>query len=289
MPQKQPQLFISELFPSEDLRAFCRETGAGLETILFSMNMLLDGEEELLASFREQWPEFAGATCSSAAWPDVNAAGSAVTGTNSAGNTVAGANAAEISCLSVHGPFLNMDPSTWDPGIWEVTMRRFLQSYACAWAAGATRVVYQSGFYPNANYLEGWAERAAAFFADMLAICDKAGRPEDLFGISVQPDPKLFSLDGAELSDAGGLAGAAGMDAAEEQPECSAPDGEAGETVCGEGAAPLQKHCAKDGSAGDAGPEAEAGKTAGRQPHALCENDRKRRRADRLEQKRRGN
>jgi len=70
--------------------------------------------------------------------------------------------------LTVHGPFLDMNPATWDGELRRVTMRRFHQAFSAARALGAQKLVLHTGFMPRANTIEGWAPRVADFFAEFL-------------------------------------------------------------------------------------------------------------------------
>ena len=71
--------------------------------------------------------------------------------------------------LTVHGPFLDLNPATWDREARRVTALRFHQAYAAARALGAQKLVLHTGFMPRANILEGWAPRIADFFGEFMA------------------------------------------------------------------------------------------------------------------------
>ena len=70
--------------------------------------------------------------------------------------------------LAVHGPFLDLNPATWDSELRRVTMMRFHQAWSAARALGAGKLVLHTGFMPRANILEGWAPRVADFFGEFL-------------------------------------------------------------------------------------------------------------------------
>lgn len=77
----------------------------------------------------------------------------------------------EFNCpLTVHGPFLDLNPATWDSALRRVTMARFHQAHRVAKLVGAQRLVLHTGFFPRSNILEGWAPRAADFFAEFLEL-----------------------------------------------------------------------------------------------------------------------
>lgn len=70
--------------------------------------------------------------------------------------------------LTVHGPYLDLNPATWDSELRRVTMLRFHQACAAARALGAEKLILHTGFMPRANIIEGWAPRVADFFCEFL-------------------------------------------------------------------------------------------------------------------------
>ena len=71
--------------------------------------------------------------------------------------------------LTVHGPFLDLNPATWDSELRPVTALRFHQAWSAALALGAEKLILHTGFMPRANIIEGWAPRMADFFGEFLA------------------------------------------------------------------------------------------------------------------------
>ena len=71
--------------------------------------------------------------------------------------------------LTVHGPFLDLNPATWDSEARRVTALRFHQAWSAARALGAEKLVLHTGFMPRANVIEGWAPRVADFFGEFMA------------------------------------------------------------------------------------------------------------------------
>ena len=127
-------LFISQLLPYDGMRRVCAATGAGIELIDLSMADNLDDLEQTIRRIRREVDAFDRP-------PEV----------------------------TVHGPFLDLNPSTWDSLIERSTERRFAQAYDAAQALGAKKIVFHTGFYPHANFIQGWAEREAAFFSRFMA------------------------------------------------------------------------------------------------------------------------
>lgn len=71
--------------------------------------------------------------------------------------------------LTVHGPFLDLNPAAWDSEARRVTALRFHQAWSAARALGAEKLVLHTGFMPRANVVEGWAPRVADFFGEFMA------------------------------------------------------------------------------------------------------------------------
>lgn len=70
--------------------------------------------------------------------------------------------------LAVHGPFLDLNPATWDSALRRVTMLRFHQAWSAARALRADKLILHTGFMPRANILEGWAPRVSDFFSEFM-------------------------------------------------------------------------------------------------------------------------
>lgn len=74
--------------------------------------------------------------------------------------------------FSVHGPFLDLNPASFDGLIREATMKRFRQAYQAADELKADRIVFHSGFNPQTAFEEGWSEQAAEFWKEFLEPLD---------------------------------------------------------------------------------------------------------------------
>lgn len=125
-------IYISHLLPDEEMQEVIAQTGAGVESIEFSISENLDSLSAHIASYKKRLA-FMGA-----------------------------------DRLTLHGPFLDLNPMTYDSGIARVTKLRFAQAYEAARELGAEKIVYHSGLYPDAYLLIGWAERMADFFGEFL-------------------------------------------------------------------------------------------------------------------------
>lgn len=132
-------IYISELLPREELRAVMDSTGAGLELIRFSVAVNLDDFDCQLREAEKLVKELGGPS------------------------------------LTLHGPFLDLNPASYDSLVQEAVFRRFQEAYRAAAALGAEKIIFHSGRIPATVYLEGWARRMADFFERFLE--GKSGIP----------------------------------------------------------------------------------------------------------------
>ena len=70
--------------------------------------------------------------------------------------------------LILHGPFLDLNPMTFDSRIRKVTYDRYAQAYDAAVRLNAEKIVYHTCLYPEVYLLTGWADRVAEFYQDFL-------------------------------------------------------------------------------------------------------------------------
>ncbi len=125
-------IYISHLLPDEEMKEIIEQTGAGIESIEFSVAENLDRFSETLTAYKKRL-QFMGA-----------------------------------KEITMHGPFLDLNPAAYDREIRKVTFRRFSQCYQAAQELGAKKIVYHSCMYPEVYFAEGWAERIRDFFCEFL-------------------------------------------------------------------------------------------------------------------------
>ncbi len=130
-------IYISDLLPEEDLAALLSMPGTGLESIQFSIGDNLDHLQETLKKEKQR--------LSALGHPP----------------------------LTLHGPFLDLNPMSYDSRIQRATGLRFAQAWEAARELGATKIIYHSGMIPSIYYLEGWAQRMADFWNQFLE--DRSG------------------------------------------------------------------------------------------------------------------
>ena len=125
-------IYISHLLPDEEMREVIEKTGAGVESIEFSIAENLDRLEDSISSYKKRIRNMGAEN------------------------------------LILHGPFLDLNPMTFDREIGRVTRFRYEQAYRAAEELGAEKIVYHSCLCPDAYLLTGWAERTAEFYREFL-------------------------------------------------------------------------------------------------------------------------
>lgn len=132
MKEKENRIYISHLLPDEEMKEVTEQTGAGIESIDFSISENLDRLSESISSYKKRL-QFIG-----------------------------------TRDLTIHGPFLDLNPMTFDKEIRKISMMRYAQSYEAARELGAKKIVFHTCLHPDAYLLIGWAERMADFFLEFL-------------------------------------------------------------------------------------------------------------------------
>lgn len=125
-------IYASDIIYPCDLKKLISETELGIESIEFSISDHLDHLQEKIREYKVKMVRDG------------------------------------IKELTLHGPFLDLNPAAYDSQIQKVTMRRFSETYEAACQVGAKKIIYHTGFIPSVYYLEGWAERMAEFMNHFL-------------------------------------------------------------------------------------------------------------------------
>ena len=135
-------IYISHLLPDEEMQELLKSSELGVESIEFSISENLDHLDKTIETYKERLIKM--------------------------GNPP----------LTLHGPFLDLIPATFDSMIRRVTMERFEQCYQVGKLLGAKKIVYHSGMIPAVYYRQGWANQVSRFFNDFLR--DKDGLEIDV-------------------------------------------------------------------------------------------------------------
>lgn len=145
-------IWISHLLEAEEMKNLLGQIDAGVESIAFSIAENLDHLEQTLQEYAVSLEQ--------------------------------------MGCrrLTLHGPFLDLNPAAFDERIVQVTMERYEQVYTAAEKLGAEKVIFHSGFLPSVYFLEGWPERMAAFYNRFLE--GKSDRIQVLMENVLDPYPE---------------------------------------------------------------------------------------------------
>lgn len=125
-------LYVSHLIPDEELKRIVNTYQVGVESIDFSISDNLDHLERTIELYQEKLEKM--------------------------GNPP----------LTLHGPFLDINPAAYDSMVREATMTRFTQCYQAGLELGADKIVFHSGMNPYVYYPEFWAEHVAIFWKEFM-------------------------------------------------------------------------------------------------------------------------
>lgn len=125
-------IYISDLLQQQDMKSVLHKTGAGVESIEFSISESLDHLEEKIKEYRSRM-EYYG-----------------------------------VTDLTLHGPFLDLNPMAYDSQIQKVTAYRFAQCYDAGMRLGAKKIIYHTCYIPTVYFLIGWADRMADFWNSFM-------------------------------------------------------------------------------------------------------------------------
>lgn len=70
--------------------------------------------------------------------------------------------------INLHGPFLDLNPASYDDSIAKVSRNRYEECYRAAMKIKGNRIIFHSCFIPSVYFIEGWAPRMADFWNSFL-------------------------------------------------------------------------------------------------------------------------
>lgn len=129
-------IYVSHLLNDEEMKELIQTTHMGVESIEFSIAENLDHLPQTLHSYEKRLADLG--------YPN----------------------------LILHGPFLDLNPMSYDSLVTESTRKRYDQAYEAAQALGAKKIVFHTCFMPASCFLTGWAQRVADFYCRFLAEKD---------------------------------------------------------------------------------------------------------------------
>jgi sugar phosphate isomerase/epimerase len=96
-----------------------------------------------------------------------------------------------IAVKSMHGPFGDLCPGSFDSEVRALAARRFEQAWQVARQLDVAHVVFHHGYFPHTSLPSGWLKRWPAFWKDFLR--DKADNIRIHIENHLDPTPDLIS------------------------------------------------------------------------------------------------
>lgn len=131
------RIYISQLFSDEEVFELLKDKEIGLEIIEFGIGSVLDKDDNGVDDYLSRMGGY------------VN-----------------------DRPLSLHGPFLDLNPASYDSLVRSATMKRFNQVYSVAKQLNADRVVFHSCFYEDIYFKEAYVNNSIEFWKEFLSDKD---------------------------------------------------------------------------------------------------------------------
>lgn len=126
-------IFISHLLEDAIYKHYLEQYQLGMETIEFGIGYTLDKKEETLESYKNRMAGYLGKRK-----------------------------------LSIHGPFLDLCPQSFDSLVRTVTMERFNDAYDAAVRLGAEHLIYHTCFVPGIYIPDSFRENSIGFWSEFM-------------------------------------------------------------------------------------------------------------------------
>lgn len=127
------KIYVSQLFSDDEAYNILKNNNIGIEIIEFGIGYVLDKEDNGVADY-------------------IKRMGSLI----------------QNKSISIHGPFLDLNPASYDSLIKEATLQRYNQSYHAAKVLGADRIVFHSCYLDNIYYRESYIDNSISFWKEFL-------------------------------------------------------------------------------------------------------------------------
>ena len=133
------KIYVSQLFSDVVVFELLKDKDIGLEIIEFGIGSVLDKEDNGLSDYLSRM-----------------------------GDSIKNRN------LSLHGPFLDLNPASFDSLVRSATMQRFNQVYSVAKKLNADRIIFHSCFYEDIYFKETYVTNSIEFWKEFLADKDES-------------------------------------------------------------------------------------------------------------------
>ena len=132
-------IYVSQLFSEDKVSELVKDYNIGIEIIEFGIGYTLDKDDNGVVEFCERMGDLI-----------------------------------KRRPLSGHGPFLDLNPASFDSMIKSVTLTRYNQAYNIAKKLGADRIVFHSCYYEDIYFKETYINNSLEFWNEFLSDKDES-------------------------------------------------------------------------------------------------------------------
>ena len=132
-------IYVSQLFSEDKVSELVNDYNIGIEIIEFGIGYTLDKDDNGVVEFCERMGDLI-----------------------------------KRRPLSVHGPFLDLNPASFDNMIKNVTLTRYNQAYNIAKKLGADRIVFHYCYYEDIYFKETYINNSLEFWNEFLSDKDES-------------------------------------------------------------------------------------------------------------------
>ena len=126
-------IYFSQLLETDKIEKLLKKYAVGLEVISFGIGDVLDDVEQSISYYQKEFAAFK-----------------------------------DHTSLTFHGPFLDLQPGSYDGKVRSLTKERFTASYKAAQAFGSNEMIFHTGYVPNICIDKYWLENVVVFWKEFL-------------------------------------------------------------------------------------------------------------------------
>ncbi len=157
------KLYISHLFEDREMKELAEQYNIGIETIEFAIGYSLDKKEESIAQYEERMNPYL-----------------------------------EKINLSGHGPFIDLNPASFDTQIKKVTMQRFNDAYDSIKRLHGEYIVFHTCLIPSVYFESSWRDNSILFWKEFFEEKDDSVKVylENVYDNN--PEPIISVIDAVD-------------------------------------------------------------------------------------------
>ena len=127
------RIYISQLFSDDEAYKILKDNNIGIEIIEFGIGCVLDKEDKGIGDYSKRM-----------------------------GNLI------KNRPISIHGPFLDLNPASYDSLIKKVTLQRYNEAYHAAKVLGADRIIFHSCYLDNIYFRDAYVNNSIVFWEEFF-------------------------------------------------------------------------------------------------------------------------